>query len=352
MCEEHSADQTLIIDGSVGEGGGQILRTALSLSMCLQRPIEVINIRAGRPKPGLMRAHLAAVRAAQKICNASLEGAELGSMRVRFAPGLIVGGNYRFAIGSAGSTTLLLQTLLPGLLQATESSFVTLEGGTHNPWAPSVDFVQQAFLRALASMGVRASVQLDRHGFYPAGGGLWQFQVDPWSKAEPLQLLERGALDGRSGVAKVALLPKSIADRELKKVAQKLGWAADELQVQTVESIGPGNILCLVLRFDEVSEVFESLGELRLPAERVANRAIRQVKRYLQADYPVGEYLADQLLLPMALGAGGCYRTGALSEHTLTNIGVIAQFLGPETVQVEEQGASHLIQVSGLRSKN
>lgn len=352
MSEQHSAKETLVIDGSLGEGGGQILRTALSLAMCRQQPVQIQNIRAGRAKPGLMRAHLAAVRAAAQVSSAKVAGAQLGSTKLRFEPGAITPGSYRFAIGSAGSTTLLLQTLLPALLQAKAPSQVTLVGGTHNPWAPSVDFIQQAFLRLLEVMNAKVSLQLNRHGFYPQGGGVWQVQIQPWANAEPLALLERGDLLARTAIAKVASVPGSVARRELGRVRQELGWSKQELQSKSVDSLGPGNILSLSLEYAQVTEVFEALGEVGLPAERVAKKAVRQVHEYLAADHPVGAYLADQLVLPMALGAGGVFRTGALSEHTRTNIQVIKQFLGKRSVRIEKLGASHLIQVSGLRNTN
>lgn len=343
MCER------LIIDGSLGEGGGQILRTALSLAMCQQQPIQVRNIRAGRSKPGLMRAHLTAVRAAAEICNAQVQGAKLGSRRLSFTPGAVVPGNYRFAIGTAGSTTLLLQTVLPALLQASASSRLTLEGGTHNKWAPSADFIQQVYLPLLARMGAKATLQLERHGFYPQGGGLAQVEIEPWCEPASLTLLERGEPVGRSAFAKVSFVPESVARRELGTVQQKLGWLDQELHAQHVASPGPGNVLSLCLAYTEVCEVFEAHGEPRVSAERVAKQAVRQVRDYLAADYPVGEYLADQLLLPLVLGAGGVFRTGKLSQHTRTNIKVIAQFLGEGCIEIEEQGACNLIRIVGHR---
>ncbi len=337
------------VDGSQGEGGGQILRTALSLAMCLGRPVTIDNIRAGRAKPGLMRSHLAAVRAAASICSGTLEGDQLGSTRVAFVPGTVRGGSYRFAIGTAGSTTLLWQTLLPALLLAPEPSDLILEGGTHNGMAPSVDFIEHAFLPVLARLGIQTSLRLTRHGFYPNGGGAWQVRVEPWQTQRPLQLTQRGALLDQRAVAKVASVRRSVAERELARVQRKLGWSDQALEVATVEALGPGNIVSLRVTFEQVTEVFEALGELRLSAERVAGRAITQLREYLAADYPVAEHLADQLLLPMAIGSGGVFRTGALSAHTRSNVAVIEQFLGRGTVEAEEVDGEALITVRALR---
>ncbi|MGI9328413.1 MAG: RNA 3'-terminal phosphate cyclase [Pseudomonadales bacterium] len=341
--------EQIYIDGSQGEGGGQILRTALSLAMCLGQPVTIDNIRAGRSKPGLMRSHLAAARAAASISSGTLEGDQLGSTGVAFSPGSVRGGSYRFAIGTAGSTTLLWQTLLPALLLASEPSDLTLEGGTHNGMAPSVDFIEHAFLPVLGQLGIQASLRLLRHGFYPNGGGAWQVHVEPWQRQQPLQLTQRGASVGRHAVAKVALVRRSVAERELARVQRKLGWSDHALEIATVEAVGPGNIVSLRVSFEQVTEVFEALGELRLSAERVAGRAITQVREYLAADYPVAEYLADQLLLPMAIGPGGVFRTGRLSAHTRTNVAVIEQFLGRGAVTVEEDESETLISVRAFR---
>lgn len=196
-----------IVDGSAGEGGGQILRTALSLAMCTGQSVVIDNIRRGRAKPGLMRQHLAAVRAAAVVSCAQVNGDELHSTRVEFRPGAIRGGTFRFAIGSAGSTTLLWQTLLPALLLADESSEVALEGGTHNGMAPSVDFIEQCFLPALARMGVVVKSKLLRHGFFPNGGGEWHVRVEPWAHRQRYLVTQRGELVSTQAVEKIAATP-------------------------------------------------------------------------------------------------------------------------------------------------
>ncbi len=338
-----------VIDGAQGEGGGQILRTTLTLAMCSGQSVRVENIRAGRPKPGLLRQHLAVVQAAAKVGGGIVVGAKLGSTRVTFEPGAITTGDFRFAIGSAGSTTLLWQTLLPALALADTASKLQLVGGTHNAWAPSLDFVLASFVPALARLGLNVSIALTRHGFYPQGGGEWCVRIEPWAKPKPLNLLERGELVQRLAIAKVADVPEQVARRELDRVQHKLGWHGDELRSAKVSAFGAGNMLSLQLQFANVTHVEDSLGELRVSAERVANRAIGAVTRYLEQQAPVGEYLADQLLVPMVLGAGGEFRCTQISGHTRTNIAVINQMLGAKVVRATKEQRGYLVQVQGQR---
>src|SRR5580704_3876555 len=198
------------IDGSIGEGGGQILRTALGLSMVTGQPFRIEKIRAGRDKPGLLRQHLTAVNAAAAICGASVEGAAISSRELSFSPGKVKPGEYTFSIGSAGSTTLVLQTVLPALLTANGPSSLTLEGGTHNPHAPPIDFLEKAFLPLINRMGPAVNVTLERAGFYPAGGGRVAVKIRPAAKLSPLEIPERGEIKRRAAKAVVAALPGEI----------------------------------------------------------------------------------------------------------------------------------------------
>ncbi len=325
----------IVIDGSLGEGGGQIFRTSLTLAMCLGKSVRIQNIRAGRSKPGLLRQHLTCLRAAQMICDAEITGDELGSREVTFRPGMIKAGEYRFSVGSAGSTSLVFQTVYMPLLFAKEVSEIYLEGGTHNGFAPSFDFIAECFLPAIAQMGYRADVELQRYGFYPAGGGAWRVRIYPVQKTTRLNLVERGREVSRLAVATSACLPEHITERELDQVRRIGLWPASTLKQQLVRSQGPGNILSLRLCSENVSEVVEVVGEHGVSAERVAKKAIREVKRYLKVDVSVGEYLADQLLLPMVLGVGGIFRTLKPSQHLLTNISIISQLMNID-IQLSE----------------
>ncbi|WP_413663986.1 RNA 3'-terminal phosphate cyclase [Microbulbifer sp. CNSA002] len=318
------------IDGAQGEGGGQILRTSLTLSVCLGVPVRIKNIRAGRKKTGLLRQHLACLRAAKAISNAEVSGEQLGASEITFAPGKVRPGKYHFPIGSAGSTSLVFQTVLLPLLLADSASELRFEGGTHNKSAPSFDFMVHAYLPLLARMGAGVEVALDDYGFYPAGGGSWRARVQPLSQWSKLELTERGELLNREAVATSAYIPAHVAQRELAQVHRKCEWPSEQLHQRQVKSQGPGNLLSLRLQFEKVTEVFESTGEQGLSAERVAQRGISQMQRYLNSSVPVGEYLADQLLLPMALGTGGRFRTINPSPHLLTNIEVIRNVIGTE----------------------
>ena len=320
--------QFITIDGSIGEGGGQILRTALGLSMVTGQAFRIEKIRAGREKPGLLRQHLTAVNAAAKICAATVEGAAIGSRELAFSPGKAMAGEYAFAIGSAGSTTLVLQTVLPALLTAGGPTTLTLEGGTHNPHAPPTDFLEKAFLPLVNRMGPSVHVSLERAGFYPAGGGRLVVKVEPAAKLLPLHLPERGEIKRRLARAVVAGLPGEIAKRELQKVEKMLGWSGEQLQIrQLPDEWGPGNLLTLEIESEHVTEVFTGFGMKAVTAEAVADQAVQKARRYLAAKVPVGECLADQLLLPMALAGGGSFVTHSPTRHTKTNIEVIARFL-------------------------
>jgi RNA 3'-terminal phosphate cyclase (ATP) len=328
----------LMIDGSQGEGGGQILRSSLALSLATGRPFRIERIRAGRDKPGLRRQHLTAVEAAAAVGRAAIEGAALGSMALAFTPGAAAGGDYRFAIGTAGSTSLVLQTVLPALLTASKPSVLVLEGGTHNQGAPPFDFLERTFLPLVSRMGPRISAVLDRPGFYPAGGGAMRVAIAPAERLARLDVDERGAIVRRRAVARVARLPEMIARRELETLRESLGWKREEMTCEVLESSwGPGNVVVLEIESERLTEVFSAFGRRGVAAEEVAREAAAEARRYLASAAPVGPHLADQLLVPMALAGGGCFRTVEPSEHTRTNIEVIKRFL-PVEVRLAQEG--------------
>ena len=330
-----SASNLISIDGSRGEGGGQVLRTALTLSLITGRPLRVDNIRAKRQKPGLMRQHLTAVQAAAAVGEAYVEGAGAGSQSLLFQPQTIKGGDYRFAIGTAGSCTLVLQTVLPALMSAGVEARLKLSGGTHNPLAPPADFLQRAYLPLLRRMGVDIDMSLSRYGFYPAGGGELELRLEAGSQLQPLHLLERGEFRLASSEALIAALPVRIAERELETVRRTMGWDQSQLQLRGLNnSQGPGNALVATIEHEHVTEVFTAFGEKGVSAEKVAGKLCRQIKAYLQGIAPVGPHLADQLLLPLAI-AGGAFATAKPTQHTLTNMETINAFL-PGCLAIEE----------------
>jgi RNA 3'-terminal phosphate cyclase (ATP) len=326
------------IDGSFGEGGGQILRTSLALSLVTGKPFRIDNIRAGRKNPGLLRQHLTAVNAATEISRAEVTGAGIGSKELTFAPNSVEPGEYAFAVGTAGSTTLVLQTMLPALLRANGRSGVTLEGGTHNPFAPPFDFVAKSFLPLVNRMGPSVSAKLERPGFYPAGGGKFSVAIEPSSGLQRLDLSERGEIIGRRATAVVANLPRVVAEREVSVIARMMSWPKEWLRAESVEnSRGPGNVVMIEIESRNVTEVFTGFGERGLRAEAVAERAVKEARRYLAVDAAAGEYLADQLLIPMAMAGGGSFTTLPLSRHSTTNNEVIGKFL-EVGIEIEQAG--------------
>ena len=327
----------LEIDGSQGEGGGQVLRTSLALSIVTGKPFRLFKIRAGRKSPGLKKQHLACVRAAKQISNAEVVGDELNSTDLTFSPQGIHAGQYRFSIGSAGSAALVYQTVLPPLLHADGPSFVMIEGGTHAAWAPPFDFLQHSFIPMMERMGASVTLSAERLGFYPAGGGLLHARIHPWVDRQPFELLELMS-SSLSATAYISNLPRHIAERALRKVKQAFVLDDDLLNVADVSSPGPGNALCIYSHSNQVTEVATAFGKRGKKSEDVAREAIKEMLSYLDSGAPVGEYLADQLIVPMALGAGGTFRTAEPSLHTRTNIETVRQFLDVEITCKETEG--------------
>lgn len=316
----------LTIDGSTGEGGGQILRSALALSMATGVPFRISNIRGGRPKPGMMRQHLVCVQAAATISGAEIAGATVGSKEVTFSPGAVRAGTYHFPIGTAGGTMLVLQAILPALLRAPSPSSITVEGGTHNTHAPPFEFFERALVPLLNRAGANVRARLERHGFYPAGGGRVVVEIEP-ANPQPIEILERGAYTGARAIAIVSGLTRSIAVRELEVLRARLGLEEAEAEPVVVQNpIGPGNAVTVELRYEHVTEVFSGLGEMGKSAETVAREIAQEVREYRAAQRPIGPHLADQLMVPLALLAGGRFSTGPLTQHARTNMEIASLF--------------------------
>jgi RNA 3'-terminal phosphate cyclase (ATP) len=330
------------IDGSHGEGGGQILRSALSLALYTRQAFRIEHIRAGREKPGLLRQHVTAARAAAEISDAEVEGCEVGSSTLTFKPRTLRAGEYAFSIGTAGSCTLVLQTVLPPLLTATAPSTIRISGGTHNKAAPPVEFLTRAFLPLLNRMGAGVSLNVKRHGFYPRGGGLIEAQITPGQLA-PIEILERGARRDAYAEAYLSGVALHVAERELAVVGNRLNWGPEQLKVRSIPSdMGPGNVLAITLEFEHVTEVFTDFGERGRSAESVAESTVRKAREYLAHQAPVGVHLADQLLLPMALGGLAAFATTAPTPHFESNAEVIYLFTGRRIVQ-EHRGEAVVV---------
>ncbi|MEZ4391557.1 MAG: RNA 3'-terminal phosphate cyclase [Polyangiales bacterium] len=320
------------LDGSMGEGGGQVLRSSLALSMLTGKALRLRRVRAGRPKPGLRPQHLVALRAAASVCFGAVEGDRVGSSEVAFYPGAITAGDYDFDIGTAGSSTLVFQTVLPALALTPAPSTLRLTGGTHNPMAPTYDFLERVYLPVLARMGLRCELTFERHGFYPAGGGRWGATVHGVSALRPISITTRGALRDKRIVARVAGVGREVASRELSALRAAMGWGpevsglAEKLDARE----GPGNVVFVELACEHATELFAGLGERGVTAETVARRVADEARAWLEAEVPVGEHLCDQLMLPMALAGGGEFLTTAPSLHSTTHAEVIREFLGTE----------------------
>jgi len=331
------------IDGSQGEGGGQILRSALALSLITSRPFHITAIRARRPKPGLLRQHLTAVQAACAI-GGKASGAELGATALTFTPDRVRGGEYRLAVGSAGSATLVLQAVLPALLLAREPSRLTLEGGTHNPSAPPFDFLARTFVPVLRRMGAHIEATIEQHGFYPAGGGRFTVAIEPVAALRPVALLSRGPVTVLAR-ALMAALPEHIGKRELEILRERLGLDRSQCRVDRLpDAAGPGNALLVELASPDGTEIVSGFGRKGVPAEQVAAEVAEDAAAFLAADVPVGAHLADQLLLPMALAGGGAFRTMAPTAHTRTNVDVIRRFLDV-AIRVDQDDDAHRVTI-------
>lgn len=322
------------IDGSTGEGGGQILRTSLALSICTGQPFTLTRIRAGRAKPGLMRQHLTCVNAATEICAAEVHGAEMNSQSLTFTPGKLRASDYSFNVGTAGSCTLVLQTVWPALLMADAPSRLKLGGGTHNPMAPPFHFLERSYAPLMRKLGANVDLTLRRLGFYPAGGG--DIDVTIWpaqDKLQPFDLTERGPKVEGYAECFAPALPRTVAQRELEQLGSALGWSEDQLRVAPVrQNEGPGNALLATLVYENLSEVFTQFGEKGVSAEKVARDLVREVRAYQLSEAALGPHLADQWALPLALAVWkrqreAVYTCTELTAHAKTNFGVIGRFL-------------------------
>jgi RNA 3'-terminal phosphate cyclase (ATP) len=319
----------IIIDGSEGEGGGQVARNACALSLVTGEPFRIANVRGKRDKPGLMRQHVTAIEAACAIGGAECEGLTVGSSEIGFRPGRVTPGEYRFAVGTAGSTGLVLQTVLLPLAMADGPSRLILEGGTHNIHAPPFDFIAKTFLPIINQMGPTVSARLVRHGFYPRGGGRIEVEITP-APLRPVECTERGALNRRSATALLAALPCDIAGRMIKTARAILSdWPEDAFAVRELPADqGPGTILLLEAGFEHVTEVVSGFGKLGVSAESLAKTAAQRMAGYLASGAFAGPYLADQLVLPFALAGGGAFTSVKPSQHALTAAAIAHRFTG------------------------
>lgn len=321
----------ITIDGAHGEGGGQIVRTALALSAVTGQGFEITRIRAGRPSSGLRPQHLAAVRAATMACGARVGGAFDGSPDLRFEPGPVAAGAFHFEIETAGATTLVLQTVIAPLAAAAAASHVEVTGGTHVPASPSFHYLANHWAAVVDRLGLRAQLALVRAGFYPPGGGEVRAEVVPWERGASLSLEDRGALVGVRGTSGASKLRGDVARRQRDAAHARL-WEQRRIeaswQVEDVPAGSPGSYLLLEAVFEKGRAAFGFLGQRGLRAEVLGDRAARTLLKFLEAEEgAVDPHLADQLAVPLALaGGGGRVSTTEVTRHMQTVAGVLSLF--------------------------
>lgn len=318
------------IDGSIGEGGGQILRTCLSLSLITTTAFHISNIRAGRKKPGLSAQHLKAVEAATRIGKASVEGAHLRSTSLIFSPRKINPGNFKIEIGTAGSTCLVLQSICIPLCLADANSKITVTGGTHVRWSPSFDYLKHNWSAFINKIGYDVSLDLQSAGFYPQGGGQIVANIRPSKSINPLNLTERGSLIQIRGYSSVANLNRKIAVRQRQQVLRRLGdrYKLNDIRIIELDARTKGTTICLIGEFEHSQCCYFALGELGKPAEKVADEVVDQIEKFLATDAAIDEFLADQILLPLSLAENkSTFTTAKITNHLITNAKVIEQFL-------------------------
>ncbi len=339
------------IDGTTGEGGGQVLRTSLSMSLVTQQPFRMFNVRARRPRPGLMPQHLMAVRAAAEIGRASVDGAERGSRRIEFVPRTIRPGAFDFDIGTAGSAPLVLQTLLVPLSLAAGPSTVSITGGTHVPWSPCFHYLDLNWRPFLEQAGYRIDLNLLRPGFYPQGGGRIRTQVAPVRRVCPLAITERGRLRDIHGLSAVARLHPSIAQRQRRQALLRLAQVQCEhrIEIERWDSPGAGTILLIRARYDNTHCCFFSLGARGKPSEKVADEAVDAFEEFAATPGAVDPYLADQLLIPLVFADGeSTFRTSKVTAHLITNAEVLRSFLATRIDVDGGLGEPGLVRVAGI----
>lgn len=335
----------LLIDGSFGEGGGQILRTSLALSAILKRPVQIKGIRAGRDPSGLRPQHLKTIEALAQVTGAEAEGVRIGSERILFSPGKTVAGEYSFDVATAGSVTLLLQGLLPPLCFGQGLSRLRLTGGTHVPWSPPYHYFSRILVPTLRRMGIVLRTKLERWGWYPMGGGIVDVEIEPTSGLRPISLTERGKVKGVFGLSASSNLPSHVVSRQKDRAAERLekelGLYVEIETNDRAPALGAGSFLFLGVETEGGLAGFSSLAEKGKPAERVADEGVDSLKTYLFSEGALDPNLSDQIVLFMALAQGtSSFTVTRMTEHLLTNLWVVSQFLDVRITKSRGEGES------------
>ena len=325
------------LDGSLGEGGGQVLRSALALSIVTGKDVSITNIRANRSQPGLRPQHLKAVQAACEISMGLCKGASLGSRFLEFRPQAVRPGRYRFDIGTAGSTSLVLQTIFLPLSQAKVGSSITITGGTHVPASPSFHYLDYHWLPFYRRLGFEGTLRMETAGFFPEGGGKIVATVRPVGDIAPVELIQRGELKQIRGLSAAANLDRRISERQRSQILRRLGdrYPINDLRVTQLPAQNKGTMLLLLAEFEHSQACYFALGELGKPAERVADEAVNSLVAFLESDGAIDQFLADQILLPLAFAKGkSTLRTSRITNHLISNAATIKEFI-PVKIEID-----------------
>jgi RNA 3'-terminal phosphate cyclase (ATP) len=343
------------IDGSFGEGGGQVLRTSLSLSCLLNKPFRIFNIRKKRKKPGLMPQHLMGIRSLKLISDARVEGDSKGSTELLFEPNEVKAGDYFFDIGTAGSTSLLLQAILLPLIFAKNKSSLSLKGGTHVPFSPPFHYISQVFIPALHKLGIEVKAKIETYGFYPKGGGKVSVEIRPADEVKSIDSLERGNIRGVYGFSGVGNLPLSIAERQKDAALKILASRGLDAEIETlsVSTPGQGTFIFLEAATDNCLAGFSSLGERGKKAELVGEEAAKLFLDYYSTSACLDHHLSDQIVLYLAVARGeSSFTTSEISGHLLTNLWVVEKFLGIHYRVEGEIGKPGRVTIKGVDERS
>jgi len=339
------------IDGSLGDGGGQIFRTSLTLSLLTKQSTRIINIRASRSTPGLKYQHLTALEAACQISNAQVTGDNIGSQEVSFTPGDLKPGNYHFNIPTAGSTSLVLQTVFVPLSFSSKPSRVKISGGTHVPWSPQYHYLEYQWIPWLKKIGYAGSINLNYCGYFPAGGGELVCKINPSSDILPVKILDRGKLIQIRGISGVSNLPLDIAKRQRQRLLSKLGsnYPLNDIRTNSFTAKGKGTFIVLLLEYENSTICVSSLGQKGKRAEYVADEVVKQIEYSHESNGCMDKYLADQILIPLCFSTKvSSFYTSQVTDHLLTNAKVIQKFL-PVNITIDgEIGNSGLISINPI----
>ncbi len=347
----------IVVDGSIGEGGGQILRFAIGLAAAIKKPIKVINIRAGRKNPGIQHQHLTAVKAVATLSNAYIEGCYIGSTQLIFKPQELVGGRHTFDVGTAGSITLVLQALTPLLPLLPQRTYIELRGGTDVPWSPPIDYIRYVFIPIARRFGFKMSLELIRRGHYPRGGGIVRVEVEP-ENLKSVELIERGMLKAIGGVSHAVKLPRHVAERQAKAAKETLLQHKINVPIDVViESynpekdphLGPGSGVTLYAEFDESIIGADALGEKGKPAETVGREAAEKLIDEINSGATLDSHMGDMLIAIACLAEGKTrYTTSKLTTHIETALKVAEIVAGCKTKIADTKGRAMLIEIEGI----